>query len=461
MTIFVTLFLTGCSGFKFESSTLIDGIVGQEYIGTIANENEEIYYELDYDSVLPEGLILGINGSLTGTPKTSGIYTFLVVASIGEEYKEAVFTLNIEKGVIEYSGKELATGMSGQPYLQNIGTATGAESITYSLKEGSVLPDGLTLDEEGNISGIPAEAAVLDVTFVATANECEQAEANFTIEVVKGETGPTDLGEIVFEGWELTAAEVGTEYNESINKAYGVPNITYTIEYVNGVAFPKGLAFNELGFIYGTPEDSTSGIMEFKIKASAEGYESVTVSCFLRVYDKYIETNTFEAEQIDVSKLQGAGYSSSPSGRGMLQKFTNASNGYALGYLHKAILFDFYIESEADTIGNMILCLGTEVGTITFTPENFKIYINDIEIDYDSIEVVENGTGQTTVFSEFSLSDTIELKEGENKISFEILNTSEKAEIGTATAKGPIFDYLKIEGTDVKLGWRPVAANTN
>lgn len=459
MMLSLSFMMVGCGGISFESKELSSGKVGEEYTDSVANGEENIYYELDYDATLPQGLNLSEDGTISGTPSESGSTTFLVIASEGEDYKEAEFTINIDKGSLEYQANELSGAITGQPYLQNVGTAIGAESIIYTLKEGSTLPEGLALSETGELSGIPTMAEKADFTVVASAQGCDPAEVGYSLVVDEGNNGPTDLGEIIFEGWNMADAEVGTEYNESISKAYGVPGITYSIEYVNGVSFPTGLAFNDLGFIHGIPQDSTSGIMQFKITASAEGYDSVTVECSLRVYDKYVETNVFEAEYVDVSKLQGAGYSSSPSGRGMLQKFTNASNGYTLGYLHKAIKVDFYIDSDKESTGKMVLSLGTEVGTIAFNPDNFKIYINDTEIDYGSFEVAERGTGQSTEFQEFSLSPDVTLKEGENKLTFEVLNTSEKAEIGTSTAKGPIFDYVKIDGSDAQLGWRPVVAN--
>lgn len=460
MLLLLSLLMVGCSGLRFESKELSNGKVGEEYTASVASGGDNIYYELDYDSTLPLGLSLSEDGTISGTPGESGSATFLIIASEGDDYKEAEFTITIDKGSLAYESKELPGGMTGQPYLQNVGTATGADSISYALKEGSTLPEGLTLSETGELSGVPAAALTAEFTIVASAEGCEPVEVSFSFAIEEGNSGPTDLGHIEFEGWNLTDAEAGTEYNESISKAYGVPGIKYSIEYVNGISFPKGLEFNELGFIHGIPENSTSGVMQFKITASADGFDSVTVECNFRVYDKYVDTNTFEAEHIDVSKLQGAGYSSSPSGRGMLQKFASASNGYALGYLHKAIKVDFNINSDKESKGKLILGFGTEVGTITFTPDNFKIYVNNTEISYGSIEVLENGTGQSTVFQEFALSPDITIKEGENKLTFEVLNTTEKAEIGTSTAKGPIIDYIKIDGSDAKLGWRPVVANT-
>lgn len=459
----VLLSLTACGkSWKFEGRTLTEGKVGEAYADAVAaKDKEDLYYELDYDAVLPAGLELAENGSISGTPTEAGTVEFKVIASDDEDYKEADFTITVAKGTLTYEAMELEKGKVGEPYLQNVAGAAGAEEIVYSLKEGSSLPAGLELSESGDITGTPETAGTVSFVIVAAASGCDPVEAEYTVIIEEGREEAQDLGKIVFEGFKLPDAEVGTAYNESIRNAYGVPDITYQVKYINGISLPKGLVVDETGFIHGTPEGSTSGEMKFQVIASAEGYDPVSVECSLQVYDKYEETTTFEAEYVDVSKLQGAGYSSSPSGKGMLQQFQNASNGYTLGYLHKAIKVDFYFESDAATTGKLILGLGTEVGPITFTKDSFKIYVNDTEIDYGSIDVQEKGTGQSTEFQEFALNPEIQILKGQNKLTFEVLNQTENKGIGTSTAKGPIFDYVKIDGADAKIGWRPVVSNIN
>ena len=458
--------ITGCSGnVKFEGKALEGAKVGEAYNQSVSIGQDGMTYELDYTDNLPLGLVLAEDGTITGTPEENGNFTFTIVAiDKKENVKEADFTLDVEKGAIAYQDAELPAGKQGEPYMQNIATATGMPSITYALTEGSTLPAGLELSETGELSGIPTEAMEkASFTVTASASGCDPVEAAFTLTVEEGEqtASAENLGYIVFEGATLPDGEVGTEYNQSVRTAYGVPNITYKVKYIGGIGFPKGLSFNkELGVISGTPTNSTSGVMRFNVIASAEGYESVTAEFQLRIYDVYEATNKMEAEHIDVSNLKGAGYSGSAGGVSMIQTYAKASGGRALGYLNTAATFSFAVESVADTDADVTLCLGTEWGDLTLTPKTFKVFINEEELDYGSFTILEKGAGNDMEFQSFTLQPSVKLHAGENIVRFEIVDSEDTEGVGTATAKGPIFDYLQIDNASCEIGWRPRVANT-
>ena len=84
---------------------------------------------------------------------------------------------------ITYEGGSL-TAVVGEASSATVATATGADGITYALKEGSSLPSQLTLGSDGKITGTPSEATSSPVKFtvVATAGSAS-AEAEFTITV--------------------------------------------------------------------------------------------------------------------------------------------------------------------------------------------------------------------------------------------------------------------------------------
>ena len=461
----LALLLTACGDdFQFEGRALAPGKVGEAYQDSIAIDKKNMYYEEDYTAVLPRGMYLTEEGLLTGTPEESGFFSFTLVAvDEKDNYKEAVFTIEIEKGTLTYVAKDLAEASQGEPYVQNLATASGMPKISYALKEGSQLPAGLELSAKGELSGIPEEAAE-EVTFivVASAGGCDPVEARYTLKINASAAPvlPTDLGYIVFEGIELPDGLVGQEYSESIRLAYGVPDITYKVKYIGGVGFPKGLKLNDAGMIAGTPSNSTSGILRFNVVASAEGCKSVTAEFSLRVYDVYEATNRMEAEHIDVDKLKGAGYSGSAGGLAMLQSYPNASGGKALGYLNTAATFQFVIEAKETTSAKLILCLATEWGNLTLTPNTFKIFVNEQELDYGSFDIKEDGYGSSLGFQEITLMPDIQLAAGENVIRYQIIDSEDTEGVGTATAKGPIFDYMQIDGASCEIGWRPRVANT-
>ncbi len=72
----------------------------------------------------------------------------------------------------------------------------------------------------------------------------------------------------------------------------------------------------------------------------------------------------------------------------------------------------------------------------------------------------DNGAGNDMAFDRYTLSPSVSLKAGENIIGFEILDSEDTGGVGTATAKGPIFDCLEIGGASCEIGWRPRVANT-
>lgn len=446
----------------FEGRKLSDGKIGVEYSESIANGTEDMYYDLDYDSVLPEGLVLYDDGLLKGTPREAGDFTFkAVMIDLDDKEYYADFSITIESGEISYSSFNLPNGKVGDPYIQNLGTATGVPNITYALKDGDSLPSGLALSSDGSLSGIPEEETT-DLVFhvIASSESANSKEVKFKLTILPGEKKDEDLGHIIFEDFDLPNGLVGTEYNQSIRNAYGVKNIKYTFRFSSNGGLPAGLkADKELGMITGTPTDSTEGTIKFRVIASAEGCESVTANVTMRIDDVYVETTRFETEYVDsIPHLSGAGYSSSPSGKGMIQTMPLTSNGYVLGYLNKPVTVKFKIQAENDTTAKLSVGLGSENGGFDYDNTKFKITVNDSELSYGSFHVNQIGTAESNYQTEkHSLSPNISLKKGDNTISFEIKESSEAT--GTFSAVGCLFDYIDIENTDGKVGWRPRVAN--
>lgn len=454
--------LSGCSSvLPFEGSDLESGKVGIAYEASIATGTKDMYYDLDYDSVLPAGLILYDDGAIRGVPKESGVFPFkAVMIDLNDREYYADFTLDIAAGEISYTGGTLADGTAGEPYSQSVATATGMTDIVYTVKEGTRLPAGLSLSKDGVLSGIPAEAGAASVTVAAAAGGCESVEAAFTFTLTQGEQRTEDLGRIVFEDFTLPDGLVGREYSESVRTAYGVAGITYSFRFPSGQGLPAGLKSDkELGLVSGTPADSTTGPITFKVTASAEGCESVTASVTLTVCDPEVKTTRFETEYVDsVPTLSGAGYSSAPSGRGMIQSMPGMSNGYALGYLNKPETVTFHINSAAATSATLVLGLGSEVGDFTYDPSMFSITVNGSEVDYGAISVKQTGSSEGDYESRAcTVSPAVDLIEGENVISFSI-KESPKA-TGTFSAVGCLFDYIELTGAGCDLSWRPRTAN--
>ena len=91
---------------------------------------------------------------------------------------------------------------------------------------------------------------------------------------------------------------------------------------------PASMAGRHARLYMGTMVDSDSVF----VNGTFVGYSEVPHSP-----SEFDVTDKLEAEYIYVNDLSGAGYSSAPSGTGLIQQAPAASNGFFLGYLNKAM----------------------------------------------------------------------------------------------------------------------------
>jgi hypothetical protein len=106
-------------------------------------------------------------------------YEFTVVAS-APFATEVEATFKISVGVIFNSNLVLAHGEEGTEYFGFL-SASGAGNIKYALKDGCALPEGLTLNEDGSISGTPTKAGIYYITVVVNADGKIGDETDLTL----------------------------------------------------------------------------------------------------------------------------------------------------------------------------------------------------------------------------------------------------------------------------------------
>lgn len=173
-----------------------------------------------------------------------------------------------EEVKLTYTGSTLADGQVGVAYSASVATAEGADSITYALKNGATLPEGLTFGD-GAISGTPSKAAdAHKFTVVATAGD-KSAEAEFTLTVKAANFAYAD-GEI--------SVEVNKPAEASVATATGATEVTYAIK--TGT-LPAGLTLGANGAISGTP--TATGTASVVITATAAGIGSADATWEIRV----------------------------------------------------------------------------------------------------------------------------------------------------------------------------------
>lgn len=122
---------------------------------------------------------------ISGTPTAAGTLTFTLVAKNENGVTKKTYTLKIEEAdPLEITTDEkLDNATAEEGYWRRLSTNTSL-SATWALADGSALPEGLTLDGDGTISGTPTTAG--KYTFAVTVSAGTQsATKTFTLIVLE------------------------------------------------------------------------------------------------------------------------------------------------------------------------------------------------------------------------------------------------------------------------------------
>ena len=122
---------------------------------------------------LPPGLWLDtLSGAISGVPTAPGAFTASVTAT--DSWTEGprtaapvTVTIAVKPADLSIAPTTLANATVGTPYTASLTATGGTGSTLWSLKTGQ-LPDGLTLDAGGLLSGTPTSAAGFTFTVRAT-----------------------------------------------------------------------------------------------------------------------------------------------------------------------------------------------------------------------------------------------------------------------------------------------------
>jgi large repetitive protein len=198
-------------GVVITTTTLPGGQVGVSYSELLTATGGTPPYSFAISAgSLPPGIAL--NGAeLSGTPTTTGSYTFTIQAtdSASANAKQQ-FTIAIGGLIITTS--VVPSAAVGTPYSQTL-SASGTAPFTWMVAHGG-LPGGLSLNaSSGTISGTPTVAGISSVTIQVTDSTNATATAAFTLTVISAS----------FSGLSSTAA--------------GAQQVSFTL--VPGAAYPQ------------------------------------------------------------------------------------------------------------------------------------------------------------------------------------------------------------------------------
>ena len=220
------------------------------------------------NGTLPPGLTLSNDGKITGTPTTAGQYHFTVTASNagGNEAKSFTITASrVKPKISEYNLVHDTVSVNTDISYEMRIYAQGSKPVTFTLESGR-LPDGLTLNPDGTITGKPAATGQYTFT-VRAENDLGYDTRSFTVEAanVKPEIYEQTFGTL--RTGEACRVEI---------VAGGSKPLTWTLETGN---FPDGLTLsrdkgpNDGAVISGVP--ARTGTFTFTMRAeNSAGYDT-------------------------------------------------------------------------------------------------------------------------------------------------------------------------------------------
>lgn len=136
--------------------------------GMDANEGANNWEVLS--GMLPPGITFsgsGVTGTFAGTPTVAGIYNFSIgVTGIDGGFVQKFYQLGV---MCVLSGGSLPAGVAGTAYSYTF-TSQGTVAPVFSIISGA-LPAGLSMDQNGNITGTPLAAGAGTSNFVVQAQD--------------------------------------------------------------------------------------------------------------------------------------------------------------------------------------------------------------------------------------------------------------------------------------------------
>lgn len=260
------------------------------------------------------------------TPATDAAsLTATQLTAIRESAKSVLYTVANSNGVqgfggeplsaIEYGGVNTLYAVQGVSNDLSANSAeialTGDTDLIYSLKNGSSLPEGMTLGENGILTGAPEQPG--EYTFTVNADEkiaensaiaypYKTASKTFKLKVYAHDQIPDT---IIFDNDMLETIPVGFEYSQSIRSAVVfdaegklTSDVTYSL--TEDSELPRGLKLED-GFIQGVCT-APAGKYFFTVRAEAAGRKSVELDFIVRVKEYKIEYVAQALPEMDVGK---------------------------------------------------------------------------------------------------------------------------------------------------------------
>ena len=321
-----------CQTITVNPSSIPAGTVNTAYNQTFTQTGGIGTTTFSLTGSLPNGLSFS-GATLSGTPTQTGSFPITVTATDANGCTgNRNYTLVINCQTITVNPASISIGHAGLLYNQAFTQTNGVGTITFSLT--GTLPSGVTFSS-GTLSGTPTQTGSFPIIVTATDSNGCAGSRGYTLVI---ETCPT----ITVSPATLSAATVGTSYNQTFTQTGGVGTTTFSLS----GALPTGLNFSS-GTLSGTPTQSGS----FPITVTATDASGCTGS---RNYTLVVNCQTLTVTPSTVpAGTAGTAYSQSFSQTGGIGATSFSLSGKLPGGLELS--------------GSTLSGTPTEVGNYSFT----------------------------------------------------------------------------------------------
>ena len=246
------------AGPKIATASLPNGSVGQPYNQTLAaNGGKQPYTWAIASGSLPAGLHLAASGNISGTPSTAGSSNFTVQVTDANHMSDSQALSITVTTPLSITSSTLPAATIGSAYSQQLAASGGSPPYQWSLSAGS-LPQGLTANAAGVISGTPAAPGSSNFTVQVKDNAGGTATKQLSITVSPAALTITTSS--------LPNGMAGASYSQTLAASGGTGGYTWS---VGSGSLPPGLTLSAAGVISGTPSAAGNSSLTVQVKDSS------------------------------------------------------------------------------------------------------------------------------------------------------------------------------------------------